>query len=144
MEINTFEKMQKKAAKKSQTDFLRLGLSLIFMAIVLLATWDKIPGNPFLAIAAVFGAYMAMNIGANDVANNIGPVVGAKVMNLTTAIILAAIFEAGGALIAGGDVVGTIKKGIIDISAFGGNADPFIWAMMLHSLQLHFGLTLQL
>jgi len=33
-------------------------------------------------------------------------------------------------LIAGGDVVKTIKKGIIDISAFGGNTDSFIWAMM--------------
>jgi PiT family inorganic phosphate transporter len=49
---------------------------------------------------------------------------------MTTAIIIAAVFEAGGALIAGGEVVKTIKKGIIDISAFGGNADPFIWAMM--------------
>ncbi|MCW8822152.1 MAG: inorganic phosphate transporter, partial [Sulfurovum sp.] len=40
------------------------------------------------------------------------------------------IFEAGGAFIAGGDVVETIKKGIIDINAFDGNVDPFIWAMM--------------
>jgi PiT family inorganic phosphate transporter len=46
------------------------------------------------------------------------------------AIVIAAVFEASGALIAGGEVVKTIKKGIIDISAFGGNADPFIWAMM--------------
>jgi PiT family inorganic phosphate transporter len=46
------------------------------------------------------------------------------------AIVIAAIFEASGAFIAGGDVVKTIKKGIIDIDAFGGNVDPFIWAMM--------------
>jgi PiT family inorganic phosphate transporter len=56
MEINTFEKIQKKASKKSQSDFLRLGLSLVFMALVLIATWNKIPGNPFLAVAALFGA----------------------------------------------------------------------------------------
>ncbi|MDD2566952.1 MAG: inorganic phosphate transporter, partial [Thiovulaceae bacterium] len=49
---------------------------------------------------------------------------------LTTAIIIAAIVEAAGALIAGGEVVKTIKGGIIDISAFEGNPDPFIWAMM--------------
>ena len=84
----------------------------------------------FLAIAALIGAYMAMNIGANDVANNVGPAVGSKAMTMTMAITIAAIFEASGALIAGGEVVKTIKKGIIDISAFGGNSDPFIWAMM--------------
>jgi PiT family inorganic phosphate transporter len=84
----------------------------------------------FLAIAALFGAYMAMNIGANDVANNVGPAVGSKALTMGGAIIIAAIFEASGAFIAGGDVVKTIKKGIIDISAFDGNADPFIWAMM--------------
>ncbi|WOE69400.1 anion permease [Hydrogenimonas thermophila] len=128
MEINTFEKMQKKAVKKSQTDFLRLGFSLIFMVIVLLATWDKIPGNPFLAVAALFGAYMAMNIGANDVANNVGPAVGSKALTMMGAIIIAAIFESAGALIAGGDVTGTIKKGIIDPMAFA-HPDHFVWAM---------------
>jgi PiT family inorganic phosphate transporter len=83
-----------------------------------------------LAIAALFGAYMAMNIGANDVANNVGPAVGSKALTMGGAIVIAAIFEASGAFIAGGDVVKTIKKGIIDINAFGGNVDPFIWAMM--------------
>jgi PiT family inorganic phosphate transporter len=73
---------------------------------------------------------MAMNIGANDVANNVGPAVGSKALTMGGAIVIAAIFEAAGALIAGGDVVKTIKKGIIDIAAFGGNADAFIWAMM--------------
>jgi PiT family inorganic phosphate transporter len=73
---------------------------------------------------------MAMNIGANDVANNVGPAVGSKALTMGGAIVIAAIFEASGAFIAGGDVVKTIKKGIIDIDAFGGNVDPFIWAMM--------------
>ena len=128
MEIKTFTKMQKKAVKKSRGDFLRLGLSLVFMALVLLATWNKIPGNPFLAIAALFGAYMAMNIGANDVANNVGPAVGSKALTMFGAIIIAAIFESAGALIAGADVTGTIKKGIIEPSAFA-NPQYFVWAM---------------
>jgi PiT family inorganic phosphate transporter len=128
MEIKTFEKMQKKAEKKSRGDFLRLGLSLVFMAIVLLATWNKIPGNPFLAVAAVFGAYMAMNIGANDVANNVGPAVGSKALTMMGAILIAAVFESAGALIAGGDVTGTIKKGIIDPAAFA-HPEYFVWAM---------------
>ena len=73
---------------------------------------------------------MAMNIGANDVANNIGPAVGSKALTMTGAIAIAAIFEASGALIAGGDVVQTIKKGIIDIHSFGFDIHSFIWAMM--------------
>jgi PiT family inorganic phosphate transporter len=83
----------------------------------------------FLVLAAVFGAYMAMNIGANDVANNVGPAVGSGALTIGGAIIIASIFEAGGALVAGGDVVGTIKKGIIDPSAFGGDPMLFVYAM---------------
>jgi PiT family inorganic phosphate transporter len=128
MEINTFEKIQKKASKKSQSDFLRLGLSLVFMALVLIATWNKIPGNPFLAVAALFGAYMAMNIGANDVANNVGPAVGSKALTMFGAIVIAAVFESAGALIAGADVTGTIKKGIISPTAFS-QPEYFVWAM---------------
>ncbi|MCF6207228.1 MAG: inorganic phosphate transporter [Sulfurovum sp.] len=83
----------------------------------------------FLVLAAIFGAYMAMNIGANDVANNVGPAVGAGALTIGGAIIIASVFEAGGALIAGGDVVGTIKKGIIDPAAFGGDPMLFVYAM---------------
>jgi PiT family inorganic phosphate transporter len=133
MEIQTIKKLEKQALKKSGTDFTRLGFALFFMIGVLTFSFlsnGGISNNMFLAIAALIGAYMAMNIGANDVANNVGPAVGSKALTLTTAIIIAAIFEAAGALIAGGEVVKTIKKGIIDVTAFGGNADPFIWAMM--------------
>ncbi len=83
----------------------------------------------FLVLAALFGAYMAMNIGANDVANNVGPAVGAGALTIGGAIVIASIFEASGALIAGGDVVGTIKKGIIDPAAFGGDPMLFVYAM---------------
>ncbi len=132
MEIQTIKKMEKEAIKNSGVDFIRLGFALLFMITVLgysFVTSGGIPNNIFLAIAALFGAYMAMNIGANDVANNVGPAVGSKALTMTGAIIIAAIFEASGALIAGGEVVKTIKKGIIDISAFA-DVDIFIWAMM--------------
>ncbi|MDA8655023.1 inorganic phosphate transporter, partial [Alphaproteobacteria bacterium] len=66
-----------------------------------------------LTVAAVIGGYMALNIGANDVANNMGPAVGGKVISVTTAVLIAAVFESAGALLAGGDVVNTIAKGII-------------------------------
>ncbi len=83
----------------------------------------------FLVLAAVFGAYMAMNIGANDVANNVGPAVGSGALTIAGAVVIASIFEAAGALIAGGDVVGTIKKGIIDPAAFGDDSMIFVYAM---------------
>lgn len=87
-------------------------------------------GSPtLLIIAAVIGGYMAINIGANDVANNVGPAVGSKALTMTGAIVIAAIFEASGAIVAGGDVVGTIKKGIIDPSLIN-DADTFVWLMM--------------
>ena len=133
MEIRTIKKLEKEALKKNSTDFTRLGFALFFMIGVLTYSFlsnGGITNNIFLAVAALIGAYMAMNIGANDVANNVGPAVGSRALTLTTAIIIAAIFEAAGALIAGGEVVKTIKGGIIDISAFSGNSDPFIWAMM--------------
>ncbi len=133
MEITTVKKLEEGAMEGSGIDFMRLGFALFFMVAVLSYSFMStggIPNNMFLAIAALFGAYMAMNIGANDVANNVGPAVGSKALTMGGAIVIAAIFEAAGALIAGGDVVKTIKKGIIDISAFGGNTDSFIWAMM--------------
>jgi len=83
----------------------------------------------FLMLAALFGAYMAMNIGANDVANNVGPAVGAGALSIGGAILVASIFELSGALIAGGDVVGTIKEGIIAPDAFGNNSMVFVYAM---------------
>ncbi|MEN8720110.1 MAG: inorganic phosphate transporter [Oceanococcaceae bacterium] len=80
-------------------------------------------------VAAVIGGYMAMNIGANDVANNVGPAVGSRAMTMSGAVAIAAIFEAMGALVAGGDVVSTIKGGIIDPAAIG-DTQTFIWLMM--------------
>jgi PiT family inorganic phosphate transporter len=133
MEIQTIKKMEKVALKESRIDFVRLGFALLFVVAVLIystSTSSGVPNSTFLSIAALFGAYMAMNIGANDVANNVGPAVGSKALTMGGAIAIAAIFEAGGALIAGGDVVKTIKKGIIDISMFGGDTNAFIWAMM--------------
>ncbi len=130
MDIHTLKKIEKKATESSQGDFLRMGIALVFMVIVLWYSLgaDNATNNAFLAIAALFGAYMALNIGANDVANNVGPAVGSKALTMGGAILIAAIFEAAGALIAGGDVVSTIKKGIIDPALFV-DSQEFIWAM---------------
>ncbi len=111
-------------------EFLRLGVALLFIVGIMLFVGSKYGEVSYmLVVAAMIGGYMAMNIGANDVANNVGPAVGSRAITLTGAILLAAIFEAMGALIAGGEVVGTIKKGIID-PALIANTDVFIWLMM--------------
>ena len=78
---------------------------------------DSIDNKIILVLAAVIGGYMALNIGANDVANNMGPAVGGKVLTIITAVIIAAICEAAGALLAGGDVVKTVSKGIIMVDS---------------------------
>ncbi len=132
MDINIVNSMEKNALKASRFDFLRIGLSLFFIVSVgafSMMSAGVFSHNAFLVIATVFGAYMAMNIGANDVANNVGPAVGSKALTMLGAIIVAAIFEASGAFIAGGDVISTIKKGIIDIDSFDGDVDTFVWAM---------------
>jgi len=123
----------------SRADFLKSGQlarlvgALIFFAAIYIFTdgWivPDVEGRGLLVVAAVIGGYMAMNIGANDVANNVGPAVGAGAMTLFSAILIAGFFEAGGALLAGGDVVSTIKKGIIDPAMINDTAS-FIWAMM--------------
>ena len=108
-----------------------LGIALLFLiAILVFAALQTGSADQslFLVVAAVLGGYMALNIGANDVANNVGPAVGSRALTMVGALAIAAIFEAAGAIIAGGDVVSTISKGIIDPS---GISDPqtFIWAM---------------
>lgn len=120
------------AIQLNRDELFRFGTALMFIVGVMLFTIVRTDGGVdgiLLVVAAMIGGYMAMNIGANDVANNVGPAVGSQAITLTGAILIAAFFEAGGALIAGGDVVGTIKKGIIDPDLVA-NGDTFIWLMI--------------
>ncbi|MDW4497221.1 anion permease [Sulfitobacter sp. D35] len=108
------------------------GIAFVFVVlagVVAAAVFGQTSNTFVVVIAAIFGAYMALNIGANDVANNMGPAVGANALTMGGAIVIAAVFESAGALIAGGDVVSTIAKGIIAPQDM---HDPstFIWAMM--------------
>ncbi len=105
------------------------GLFLLIVALSVQHFFDGMPQLHLLMAAAVIGGYMALNIGANDVANNVGPAVGSFALSLGAAIAIAAIFEAGGAIIAGGDVVKTVKKGIIDAEAIDSD-QVYIWVMM--------------
>ncbi len=113
------------------TERYRVGISLLFLLGVWLTVGSFSQGMPnsmLLMAAAVIGGYMAINIGANDVANNVGPAVGSGALSLGAAVLIAAVFEAGGAIIAGGDVVSTIKGGIIDPSNLE-ESRAFVWLM---------------
>ncbi|MDG2244221.1 MAG: inorganic phosphate transporter [Rhodospirillaceae bacterium] len=121
-----------KAATRMGLRNLDMGFGLLFVMAVWAYTYlqsGTTDGYAIIAIASIIGAYMAMNIGANDVANNVGPAVGSKALTMVGALIIAAVFEAAGALIAGGDVVTTISKGIVSPESFA-DQSIFVSAML--------------
>lgn len=130
-DLSRFESVEA-AARPAAHRLAGLGLGLVFLVLSggFAALWIGALPNPlFLVAAAVLGGYMALNIGANDVANNVAPAVGARALTMAGALAIAAVFEAAGALIAGGDVVETISKGIIDPARVA-DTQTFVWAMM--------------
>lgn len=92
------------------------GLAILFLVAIFLFMSGLAPVGPlslFVIAGGVIAGYMALNIGANDVANNMGPAVGSRALPLGAALVIAAVCEAAGAILAGGDVVSTISKSII-------------------------------
>lgn len=78
---------------------------------------DQLTALYVLSILA--GAYMAWNIGANDVANSMASAVGAKAITLKQALVLATVLTFLGATLVGSHVAQTIRKGIIDARIIG-------------------------
>lgn len=84
----------------------------------------------YIALAAVFGLYMAWAIGANDVANAMATSTGAKAISFKQAVIIAAVFEFAGAVLAGGNVTSTIRSGIVDASLLANTPELMIYGML--------------
>ncbi|MDJ0751190.1 MAG: inorganic phosphate transporter [Woeseiaceae bacterium] len=84
----------------------------------------------YIGLAAVFGLFMAWGIGANDVANAMATSVGSKALTIKQAIIVAAIFEFAGAVLAGGEVTSTIRKGIVDADLLSGTPELLVYGML--------------
>ncbi|WVQ99685.1 hypothetical protein IAU59_006824 [Kwoniella sp. CBS 9459] len=79
--------------------------------------WDYL-----FAFGVIFAALDAYNIGANDVANSFATSVSSRSLTLKQACLAAAVMEFLGAVLVGAKVAGTIKNGIISLSAFEDNA----------------------
>ncbi|EKE87506.1 inorganic phosphate transporter [Idiomarina xiamenensis] len=97
-------------------------------------------GVILIALAAIFGFFMAWGIGANDVANAMGTSVGSKALTIKQAIFIAMIFEFAGAYLAGGEVTATIRKGIIDSAYFIDSPDLLVFGMIASLLAAGFWL----
>lgn len=84
----------------------------------------------YIGLAAAFGLFMAWGIGANDVANAMATSVGSKALTIKQAILVAAIFEFAGAVLAGGEVTSTIRKGIVDADSLSGTPELLVYGML--------------
>ena len=84
----------------------------------------------YIGLAAVFGLFMAWGIGANDVANAMATSVGSKALTIKQAILVAAVFEFLGAVLAGGEVTSTIRQGIVDADHFTEKPELLIYGML--------------
>ena len=84
----------------------------------------------YLALAGLFGLFMAWGIGANDVANAMATSVGSRAITVKQALIVAAVFEFAGAVLAGGEVTSTIRKGIVDQSLLVDTPELLIFGML--------------
>lgn len=87
-------------------------------------------GTLLLALACLFGFFMAWGVGANDVANAMGTSVGSRALTIKQAIMIAVVFEFFGAYLAGGEVTSTIRKGIIDPVVLAGTPELLIYGML--------------
>jgi len=105
------------------------GLFLVAVAIFASLSTSVGPLGWYVVAASAIAGYMALNIGANDVANNMGPAVGSRALSIGGALAIAAICEAAGAILAGGDVVATISRDLIRPAA-SLHAEAFIALMM--------------
>ncbi len=97
-------------------------------------------GSVLLILAIVFGLFMAWGVGANDVANAMGTSVGSGAITIKQAIIIAVIFEFAGAVLAGGEVTATIRKGILDATLFTEAPHLLVYGMLASLLAAGFWL----
>lgn len=119
--------------------------SLALLFLLLAAVWTNMStastsSSFVIIIGAIVAGYMALNIGANDVANNMGPAVGARALTMPVALLIAAVCEAAGALLAGGNVVTTVASDLlVDLNIEPGSIIlVMISALLASAIWVHF------
>ena len=108
---------------------------LMAVTLVTFSLWahDYVGDNASLIVlltTIIFAVFMAFNIGGNDVANSFGTSVGAGTLSMKQALVVAAIFEVSGAVLAGGEVTDTVRSGIVDLGAID-NLEPMNFAYIM-------------
>lgn len=85
----------------------------------------------WMVIAGGIGAFWAaFGIGANDAANAFASSVGSKSLSLGGAVMIASVFEFGGAYLIGAQVTDTIRKKIIDVDDFENQPELLMLGML--------------
>lgn len=97
----------------------RLGLSVLGLVgalMLVLALSGAAPGLLAVGSGLVVAAWLGMAIGANDVANSLGPAVGAGAVRLVPGLALVAAAGIAGAVLAGGAVSARLAGGIVELA----------------------------
>ena len=102
----------------------RLGLVVLALVgglLVAMALSGAAPGMLAIGAGLVVAAWLGMAIGANDVANSLGPAVGAGAVGLLPGLALVAVAGIAGAVLAGGAVSARLAAGIVELAPMGGD-----------------------
>lgn len=101
-----------------------------------------------VVVGFIVAFVLAFGIGANDVANSFGTSVGAGVLTIFQACVLATFFEIAGAVLIGYKVSDTMRKSILDVSLYEGHEEELmigalsslagsgIWLLLATALRL--------
>lgn len=116
--------------KKTNTAFAILLIGMVGYFVYWGLGYTQYNHTMLFLLATLFGVFMAFNIGGNDVANSFGTSVGAGTLTVPQALLIAAVFEVSGAVIAGGEVTATIRSGIVNLDSFNMQPLDLVFIMM--------------
>lgn len=94
-----------------------LGLGVLLFTAALIVVIGLTGHNPQMAalgVGLVVAGWLGISIGANDVANALGPAVGAGAIRLLPGLLMVGAAQIAGATLAGGEVTHRLASGIFD------------------------------
>lgn len=97
---------------------VRLAIAIVLIALGGLLAFGALGAGAdigMLAAGLAVATYMALSMGGNDAANSLGPAVGAGAIGLTSGLILVAIMQVSGVVLAGGEVTDRLARDLVTI-----------------------------